>query len=227
MKITDFAVTERPYEKCLEYGPGVLSDAELLAVFIRCGSKDTNAIQLANILLDAHPTYKGLAGLNYLTLNEFTRIPGIGQVKAIQLMCICELSKRLSKACYKPFLRFDNAGTIADYFMEETKYLSKERVYALLFDGRHKLLKTLMLSEGTVNQSLIRPRELFIEALKYEAVYLILLHNHPSGDPTPSDSDFYLTDRVKEAGEIIGIELTDHIILGDNCYFSMSERSLL
>lgn len=227
MKITDYAVTERPYEKCLEYGPGVLSDAELLAIFIRTGSKNLNAIQTANIILDAHPVHKGLAGLNFLSIKDLTKISGVGQVKAIQMMCISELSKRLSKASYKPFIQFDSPDTVADYFMEETRYLTKERVYALLFDSKHKLLKSLMISEGTVNQSLITPRELFIEALRYEAVYVILIHNHPSGDPSPSQADINLTDRVKDAGSIIGIELSDHIILGNNCYFSMAERSLL
>lgn len=227
MKIKDYAVTERPYEKCMEYGPGILSDAELLSVFIRTGSKNTNAIQLANMILDAHPIHKGLAGLNFLTVKELMELSGIGQVKAVQITCISELSKRLSKASYKPFVRFESPDTVADYFMEETRYLTKERVYALFFDSKHTLLKSLLLSEGTVNQSLITPRELFVEAVKYEAVYVILLHNHPSGDPKPSEADLRLTERVRDAGNIIGIELSDHIILGNNCYFSMAERSLL
>ncbi len=223
----DLSVTERPYEKCLKYGTSALSDAELLAIIIRCGSKHQNALELAHRILNAHPIHKGIAGLNFLGIRDLTALEGVGEVKAVQLQCMAEFSKRMAKAVYKPFLTFHSPASIADYFMENTRYLEKESVFLLLFDSRHRLLKELHISEGTVNQAMVSPRDLFIQAVRYEAVYLILLHNHPSGDPTPSGQDLILTRRIAEAGKLLDIELSDHIILGNNCYVSLAERGLL
>lgn len=223
----DLSVTERPYEKCMKYGAETLSDAEVLAVILRCGSKNQNALELAYRILNAHPIHKGLTGLNFLGIKELQEIDGVGEVKAVQLLCMAEFSKRMAKAIYKPFLTFHSPASIADYFMENTRYLEKEYVYLLLFDSKHRLLKEVRISEGTVNQAMVSPRDLFIQAIKYEAVYLILIHNHPSGDPSPSGQDLILTQRIAEAGRLLDIELSDHIILGNNCYVSLAERGLL
>lgn len=136
----DMAVTERPYEKCQQSGPSALNDAELLAVILRSGSRKENALVTAQRILNRHSVHKGLVGLKHLTLEELMSIDGIGHVKAIQMQCIGELSRRIAEAEYKPFLTFGNPQSIADYFMERTKYLDKERVYSLLFDSRHCLL---------------------------------------------------------------------------------------
>lgn len=111
--------------------------------------------------------------------------------------------------------------------MENTRYLEKEYVYLLMFDAKHKLIKDVRISEGTVNSSMLSPREVFVEALRYDAVYIILVHNHPSGDPTPSGQDIDITREMDRAGELIGIKLSDHIILGNNCYVSLAERGIL
>ena len=111
--------------------------------------------------------------------------------------------------------------------MENTRYLEKEYVYLLMFDAKHKLIKDVRISEGTVNSSMLSPREVFVEALRYDAVYIILVHNHPSGDPTPSGQDIDITREMDRAGKLIGIELSDHIILGNNCYVSLAERGIL
>lgn len=218
--------TERPYEKSYMYGVQVLSDAELLAVILRTGSQKANALTLAYRILNAHPIHKGIVGLNYLTTDELEEISGIGKVKAIQMKCLAEISRRMAKAVLKPFVAFESPQSIADYFMERTRYLDKEYVYLLMFDSKHKLIKDMRLSEGTINRSLLSPREVFIPALKYEAVYIILVHNHPSGDPTPSEDDIDITYTIIEAGSMIGIELSDHIILGNNCYVSLAERGI-
>ena len=124
-------------------------------------------------------------------------------------------------------MSFQSPQSIADYFMENTRYLEKEYVYLLMFDAKHKLIKDVRISEGTVNSSMLSPREVFVEALRYDAVYIILVHNHPSGDPTPSGQDIDITREMDRAGELIGIELSDHIILGNNCYVSLAERGIL
>jgi DNA repair protein RadC len=226
MTMKEMSETERPYEKSLKYGVSVLTDAELLAIILRTGSRNDNVLSCAYRILNAHPVHKGLVGLNYLSLKDLEKIRGIGRVKALQMMCLAEISQRMSRAVHKPFVKLDSPESIADYYMEKTRYLEKEHVFALFFDVKHKLIKDIQISEGTVNSSLLSPRELFLEALKYEAVYVILVHNHPSGDSTPSDADLEVTFRILEAGSLIGIQLTDHIILGNNSFTSLAQRGI-
>ncbi len=227
VSMKEMSETERPYEKSFKYGVEVLTDAELLAVILRTGSRKANALSTAYRILDAHPVHKGIVGLNYLTVSELEEISGVGKVKAIQMKCLAEISRRMARASFKPFLSFQSPQSIADYFMENTRYLEKEYVYLLMFDAKHKLIKDVRISEGTVNSSMLSPREVFVEALRYDAVYIILVHNHPSGDPTPSSQDIDITREMDRAGELIGIELSDHIILGNNCYVSLAERGIL
>lgn len=223
----DMAECERPYERCLAEGPAALTDAELLAVILRSGSQKQNALITAQKILNRHPIHKGIAGLNYLSISDLVSIEGIGNVKAVQMQCIAELSKRMAKSEHRSSLTFGNPESIVGYFMERTKYLDKERVYVLLFDARHQLLKDIRLSEGTINHAVVSPRDIFIDALRYQAVYIVLLHNHPSGNPEPSKQDILLTKRVEEAGRMLGILLSDHIIIGNNCFVSLAERGII
>ena len=226
MCMKEMSETDRPYEKSYRYGVEVLSDAELLSVILRTGSRRANALSTAYKILNAHPVHKGIVGLNYLTISDLENIAGVGKVKAVQMKCLAEISKRMSKAVLKPFLSFQSPQSIADYYMENTRYLDKEYVYLLLFDSKHKLIKDIKISEGTINSSMLSPREVFVEALRYEAVFIILIHNHPSGDPTPSRQDVEITLDIFKAGQMIGINLSDHIILGNNCYVSLAERGI-
>lgn len=225
--IKDLANCERPYEKALLHGINALSDAELLAVIIRNGTKDKSSIDLANTILNAHNIHKGIAALNFLTREELNKIKGIGDIKATQLLAIAELSNRMSNTRLKKELSFNNPVTIADYYINKCKFMTKEKTFIMLFTSSHTLIKEIMISEGTINQTLVSPREIFIEALKYEAVYIILVHNHPSGSPEPSLADIDATKKIIEAGRILDIRLTDHIIIGDNCYVSMLERGII
>ncbi|MBQ9871265.1 MAG: DNA repair protein RadC [Eubacterium sp.] len=227
VRISDMAETNKPYEKAVQYGIRSLSDAELLAVILRTGTKDVNVIHLAEQILSSHPVHKGLVGLNYLSMEELTEIPGIGNVKAVQIRAVTELSRRISREKTREQVRLNQPETIADYFREEVRYLEKERVYALFFNSACYLIRDVLISEGTVNRSLVSPREVFQEALRCGAVNLILLHNHPSGDCEPSAADLELTRRFKSAGAILGITLLDHIIIGGSSYVSFSERGLL
>lgn len=220
-------VWEQPYEKCEKYGVSSLSDVDLLAVIIRNGTRELNSIDLSRVLLNSHPVHKGLIGLSRLSLEELMKIKGIGRVKAIQILCILELAKRLSRQHAEDFLALDSPKSIADYFMEEMRHLEREVILLLLFNGKHKLIKSLTISQGTVNSSITTPREILTLALRHEAVYIVLLHNHPSGDATESTSDLKFTKDVNNACKLIGIELSDHIIIGDHCYTSLKEKGYL
>ena len=213
-----------PYEKCLEYGASSLDNAELLAAIIRTGTNGLSSIQLAEKLLENAGNLNGLYGMS---VSELMQIKGIGKAKAVQICCILELSRRIAKQKARERLDFSNAETIAEYYMEDMRHLSVEKVMLLLLDGRHRLMKEILLSKGTANSSWVPVRSIFVEALRCEAVYMILIHNHPSGYPEPSREDLIITRQIKEAGELLGIPLSDHIIIGDKCYTSLREQNMM
>ena len=217
---------ERPYEKCLACGPGALSDPELLAVILRTGTEGENVCQLAARILSL-PDYEGLEGLCRIPLERLTKLKGIGKVKAVQLKCLAELAARMAKASAGEKLCFDTPATIAAYFMEELRHKEQEHLIALFLNTRNKLLREKLMFKGTVNASIISPREIFLEALEVHAVQLVLVHNHPSGDPSPSLEDIRVTKRISKGGELLGIQLLDHVIIGDRCYSSLRERGIL
>lgn len=226
LTVKELPVSERPYEKCESLGASVLSDAELLAVILRSGAKNLTSIDLAINILNHSKICSGLNSLNYFSMNELMNINGIGRVKAIQLLCVAELSKRMAKEIHKDGLKFVTPGTVANYYMQEMRHLTTEQVLLVMMDSKNRFIKDLVLSTGSVNSSIVPIRELFVTALKYDCVNVILVHNHPSGDPTPSSEDVKVTKRIKEAGILIGISLMDHIIIGDNRYISLKEQGL-
>lgn len=225
--IKDIYKNDRPYEKCLEQGAVSLTDTELLAVLLRTGTKGLNVLELARHILGPECGNEGILNIHHFTFEKLKSIKGIGTVKAVQILCLSELAKRLSKASAREGLVFSLPSSIAEYYMEDMRHHKQEQMKLLMLNTKSKLLGESDISKGTVNASLVSPRELFIEALEKQAVAIILLHNHPSGDPTPSEADILLTKRVKEAGELIGIKLLDHIIIGNNCYTSFLENNLL
>lgn len=222
--IKEMSRQEKPYEKCQEFGPTALTDAELLAVVLRTGTEGMSSVDLARQILKSGGGEERLDNLYHMEIPELTRIRGIGTVKAIQIICLCELAKRLSKASVGKRVMFDRAEYIADYYMEEMRHLEQEEMRCVFLNSKCQLITDKVVSRGTVNSSLASPREIFIEALRCRAVNLILLHNHPSGDPNPSYQDVMVTRKIREAGTLIGVELQDHIIIGDHCYFSLKER---
>ena len=222
----DIPNAERPYEKCLKQGAEALSDAELLAVLLRTGTKGENVLALAKRLL-YEDGGAGLLGIHQFSFQSLMKLKGIGKVKAVQILCLSELAKRLSKASVEPRLRFSSSQSVAEYYMEDLRHRNQEVMKLLLLNSKAELIDETNISKGTVNASLVTPRELFVEALKKEAVSMILLHNHPSGDPTPSRDDILTTKRISECGLLIGIELLDHIIIVNNCYVIFQEENLL
>lgn len=217
----DLPARTRPYERCLESGPEVLSDLELLAVLLRSGTQGCSALELARKVLKLCPYEEGLGGLSRLTLPDLQQLPGIGPVKAVQICCAGELAKRIARKQHVRRPQFRDAFSIAEYYMENLRHCEQEHVFGMMLDTRNRLLGEEEISRGTVNQSLFSPRELFLKALSYHAVHVILIHNHPSGEAEPSREDLEITKKTFEAGELIGITLLDHIIVGDQCYTSL------
>lgn len=220
--------SEMPYEKFLSKGAGALTEAELLAIIIRTGTSQNSPVELGQKILTL-PSVKenGLNGLHSVSIKELMGIKGIGQVKAVKLKSLAELSMRMAMAQAQKKLQFLNPCSVANYYMEKLRHEKKEQVILLLLDNKSCLLEECLLSIGTVNTSLLSPREVFLSALKAEAVYIMLMHNHPSGDPTPSKQDIVITDKIKKIGAMIDIVLIDHIIIGDNKYISFKESGLL
>ncbi len=225
--IKDHEAAERPVEKCVKMGPGALSDAELLAVIIRSGSKSETAVELAERVLGISGDRYGLQALHHLSLHELKRLGGIGDVKAVQLLCLAEISRRMSKQIPAERIRMRDPAQIAEYFMEDMRHKEREELRVVFFDTRAHYIQDTVLFQGTVNSSLVSPREIFVEALKAQAVFLCLLHNHPSGSCRPSDDDIRFTDRVKASGEMLGIRLIDHIIIARKNWFSFREQGIL
>ena len=225
--IKEMLEEERPYEKCLSNGPEHLTNIELLAVLLRNGTKGMNSLELARNILQTQSGEEDILNIHNLTIKKLKKIKGIGKVKAIQIICLSELAKRLAKTSAKEGLIFNLPSSIANYYMEEMRHQKQEQMKLLMLNTKSKLIGESNISKGTVNASLVSPRELFIEALECGAVSIIMMHNHPSGDPTPSKNDLLLTKRVKDAGDLIGIELLDHIIIGNNCYISFAEEKLM
>ncbi len=217
-----------PYEKYLERGAQQLSDAELLAIILRTGTVGEDTVSIANRVLSLPgERQKVIFGLYHVSLEELMSIRGIGQVKAIKLKCIAELSSRIAQETAKETLRLTSPETVADYYMERLRHFEREKVVLLLMDNRNRLIGEHILSEGTVNAALISPREIFLTALRHSAVYIMLLHNHPGGDPSPGRQDILATERIKKISEMIEIPLIDHIIIGDKQYYSFKEMGYL
>ncbi len=213
-----------PYERFLRFGAESLTEAELLAIIIRTGTKEKPALQLAREVLElARYPKEGLLGLYDVTVEELKKISGIGEVKAVKLKCLTELSMRMSMARAKEGINFQRSGQVAAYFMEQLRHRNTECVYLVCLDSKGRMLCEKKLSEGSVRMSLISPREIFLAALENKAVNIILVHNHPSGDPTPSRSDLELTENVRELGQKMDVNLLDHIVIGDNRYISFKE----
>lgn len=225
MKKEKLNQAQLPYERFLRFGPESLTEAELLAIILRTGTREKSALQLAEEVLKLfrYPN-DGLDGLYRVTLEELLGIKGIGEVKAVKLKCLAELSLRISQAAAQKGICFTKSGQVAAYFMERMRHKDTECTLLLCLDSKGQLLKESKMSEGSVRMALISAREIFMEALEWKAVNIILLHNHPSGDPNPSQSDIRVTLDIREMGDKMNIPLLDHIIIGDKSYISFMEN---
>ena len=223
VKMKELPISERPYEKLKTYGAEKLTNSELLAIIIKNGTKEYTALDLANniLKLNDNDVKEDLSFLQDISISEFMKIKGIGEVKAIQLLAVCELVKRINKPINKEEIKIKDAKDVAKLLMNEMRYEKREVVKLILLNNKNIVLKIKDISYGGTNFAMIEPREVLSEAVKLQAPKIILVHNHPSGDVVPSKSDFNITDRIYEAAEIIGIKLLDHIIIGNNRYESI------
>ena len=217
---------ERPYEKFESYGGEKLSDAELLAIIIKAGTKDKTSVQLIQELMNEYDyENKGLGFLNELSLTEIQKIKGLGKIKSIQLKAICEIAKRSTKPVNFARFRIAAPEDAARLVMEDLRYLAQERLITILLDSQNVVLKVITNTIGGLNKNAIEPREIFKEPIKLSADKVILVHNHPSGNPYPSDNDIKMTKRIAEAGKIFGIEILDHVIIGNGIFSSLKKMN--
>lgn len=227
LAIRDMQPDYRPDEKFIRFGGESLTCAELLAIILRTGSMGEPSVEMTRkILLNEVTGCEDIQNIFHYDLHSLQKIKGIGKVKALQILAVAELSKRIALS-RSTMILLNDPHVIASRYMEQMRHRRNEAVLLLLLNSACKLIREIYLTEGTVNASLFSPREIFIEALKYEAVNIVLLHNHPSGLVVPSQADIDGTKKVAEAGRLIGIRLVDHIIIGDGVYLSFREKGLL
>jgi DNA repair protein RadC len=221
-------LTERPYEKLETHGAESLSDAELLAVLIRSGTRSANSIDVAERLLLAAPDGQGLSFLAGATLPELKRIPGIGRVKAISLQAAVELGRRATRGrMHRAGDRILDPEAVVDGLLDDMRLLPREEMRVILLDIRGCLVRTIRFAEGGISSTVLHPRDVFRDAVRSDASAVILAHNHPSGDPEPSGADIETTRRVAETGAMIGIPVVDHIVVASAGHVSMRRRGLI
>ena len=220
MRIKDISLENRPRERLEKQGPSVLSDAELLAIILKTGNKDENVIDVSNRLISKY----GVDKLSNCSLAELQEIKGIGNAKASQIIALFEFNKRhnISKQNGKPI---KTAKDVFDYCSPKLSGVDKEQFMILHLDTRNKIIKDEIVSVGTLNSSLIHPREVFKSAIKESANAIILVHNHPSGDAEPSEEDKKITDILFKAGELLSIKVLDHVIIGKDSWHSFKDKS--
>lgn len=223
--IKNMPISERPREKMLTYGCQSLSNAELLAIILSTGTREKTAIDLARGILNR--TNEGLRSLTNCTIEELMEIRGVGLAKASQIIAAVELGKRIALTANVNNYRIQGPEDVSNLVMEEMRYLNKEKFDIILLNTKNNVIAIENISVGSLNASIVHPREVFNVAIRRSSSAIILTHNHPSGDPKPSSEDINITKRLIEAGTIIGINVLDHIIIGDGIYFSMKEHDII
>lgn len=219
--IKEMPETERPREKMLLEGPQILSNAELIGIILSSGTQNQTAIDLGRSVLCRHN--EGLSFLRNCSMQELMEIRGIGPAKAAQIIAAVELGKRISLTGRDMRYRIKCPEDISRLVMEEMRYLKKEVFTILLLNTKHEVISIEKISVGSLNASIVHPREVFHPAIRKSSSAIILVHNHPSGDPTPSSEDQNITKRLIDAGTLLGISVLDHVIIGDNVYTSLRE----
>ena len=222
MNLKEVPELERPREKLLKYGRENLSNSELLAIILKTGTKDCNVNELA---IKVIKELKGIENIKSVSFNKLIKIKGIGKAKAIELLVLSELAKRINKKEVKAKLKYTNPKIIYENSKHLFEGLLQEHFYCLYLNVKKELIERKLLFMGTLNKSIVHPREIFKEAYRLSASSIVCLHNHPSGDLTPSKEDVVLTDSLVKIGQINGIPVVDHLIISDDGYYSFYENS--
>lgn len=224
LMIRDFPQDERPRERFIQHGPQSLSNHELVAILLRTGTKEESVLQLSNRLLSR---FEGLRLLKAATLEEITEIKGIGQAKAIQILAAVEIGRRIANLAFNERYVIRSPEDGAKYLMNDMRFLTQEHFVCLYLNTKNQVIHKQTVFIGSLNASIVHPREVYKEALRRSAASIICLHNHPSGDPAPSREDIEVTKRLSECGKIIGIDLLDHLIIGENKFVSLKEKGYI
>ena len=228
LRMKDMPFEDRPYEKLEKTGAENLTDAELLAIIIRTGSRKDTALDLTRRIISTHSGDSGLGSLKKASISQLCEIKGVGKVKAIQIKAAMELGSRLKKpVSLNGKHRISSPDDIGVLYIERFRHLSREYFTVLVLNTRNEIIRELNISIGSLSETVVHPREVFSEVIKEPAAAVILMHNHPSGDPAPSSNDKETTKRLVEAGKILGIRILDHVIIGDGNIFSFKENGLL
>ncbi|MBI2144357.1 DNA repair protein RadC [Candidatus Woesearchaeota archaeon] len=220
MKLLEFPVESRPRERLQKLGLSALSEAELLAIIMQKGTVAENVIDMSNRLLSRY----SLARLSTLSLNELQSVRGIGPAKAAQLLAVFELGKRYASCKHESSKPLISAEAVYEYANPKLGGCDKEKFLVLMLDSKNRVVKDEIVSIGILNASIVHPREVFKSAIKESANAIILVHNHPSGDPVPSEEDRRITAVLKEAGRLLNIEVLDHVIIGKNAHYSFAKE---
>lgn len=222
--IEEIPNSSRPRERLEHFGVKSLADHELLAILLRTGTKGNNVIGLA---IEVLKVVEGINRLKQVSLQELMQIPGIGKVKATEILAAVEFGRRISKSTQLKEGTVSSSEWVGQYLQEELSNLNQENVMALYLNTKNEIIKKDIVFIGSLNSSVAHPREIFNRAISYSAARIIIAHNHPSGNIEPSEADLSFTNRMVEAGELIGIELLDHFIIGENCYLSLREEGYI
>jgi DNA repair protein RadC len=222
--ITQWPETERPRERLLAHGPPALSNAQLLAILLRVGRQGSSAVQVAMDILDRFGSVGGLAQCG---IEELCTVPGVGEAKAAQLKAALELGKRALASPLTKGTKITSSRDLFSHYHPTLRDLRHEIFKVVLLDAKHAILRDATVSEGSLTLSIAHPREVFTLAVRESAAAVIFLHNHPSGDPTPSQEDRVLTARLVSAGEVLGIRVLDHLVIGDGRYISFADQGWL
>jgi DNA repair protein RadC len=226
MSIKDWPKGERPRERLLCHGAEVLSDSELLAILLSTGSsaKGLTALDCARLMLETHANLRNLSGLSCA---ELCRLPGVGPGKASRIRAACELAKRLLAQKRMPGTRMRRSQDVFEAYSVKLRDEKQESFTVLMLDSRNQMLRDDTIAVGCLNHSIVHPREAFVPAIREMAAAVIFIHNHPSGNPEPSEEDVALTERLVRAGRLLGIRVLDHIILGEGTYYSFCDKGHL
>lgn len=225
MHLKSMVISERPREKMITSGAETLSSAELLAIVLQSGSREESSIQLGQRVLSMLD--HGLEDLSHITIEELMKLRGIGQAKACQIISAVELGKRISKQKRQMLGKVNSPSTVVEFFKEALKHANKEQFIVVFLNTKNIITSYEVISIGTLSASIVHPREVYNRAIKKSAASIILVHNHPSGNPEPSREDRQITSRLKEVGEVVGIKVLDHLIVTDEHYFSFKEMDIL
>ena len=220
--IKEIPVDDRPREKMAKKGATALTDAELVAILLRTGIAEKSAIDIASELTADGGLYKRLAGIT--RLNELTNIKGLGQAKAATVLAALEIGRRIASAKPVEKIHLSCPQDVAEFLMPRLRYAVKEQFIVILLNGKNKVIGTEVISEGSLSNSVVHPREVYASALLHHAAAIMVAHNHPSGDPKPSDEDREVTRLLESSGKVLGIPLVDHIVIGDGTYYSFLEN---